>query len=128
MPDFQVSPLSIVNQIKGNLRDRYGAGYPILKELLQNADDACARRFRIDALSGWPRATNPLLRGAGLLVVNDGNFREKDRRDIVSFGESSKASIARPSESSGSARRPCFISATPSWCTPMVITNRSELL
>ena len=92
MPDFQVSPLSIVNQIKGNLRDRYSAGYPILKELLQNADDACACRFSINALSGWPKATNPLLRGAGLLVVNDGNFREEDRRDIVSFGESSKAS------------------------------------
>ena len=91
MPDFRVSALSVVNQIKSNLRDRYRAGYPILKELLQNADDASARRFRIDALPGWPSAANPLLRGAGLLVVNDGIFTEKDKRDIVSFGESSKA-------------------------------------
>ncbi|MGO7565734.1 hypothetical protein ACC754_43505, partial [Rhizobium johnstonii] len=37
MPDFRISPISIVNQIKGNLQDRYGYGYPILKELLQNA-------------------------------------------------------------------------------------------
>jgi hypothetical protein len=91
MPDFHVSPISIVNQIKSNLQDRYDSGYPILKELLQNADDAGARRFRLDALSGWPDASNPLLRGPGLLVVNDGTFRKNDERGITSFGESSKA-------------------------------------
>ena len=53
MPDFRVSPISIVNQIKSNLQDRYDSGYHILKELLQNADDAPdARRFRLDALPG----------------------------------------------------------------------------
>jgi hypothetical protein len=46
MPDFHISPISIVNQIKSNLQDRYDSGYPILKELLQNADDAEAGRFR----------------------------------------------------------------------------------
>ena len=91
MPDFRVSPISIVNQIKSNLQDRYASGYPILKELLQNADDAEALRFRLDALLGWPNAANPLLRGPGLLVVNDGLFREKDISGIITFGESSKA-------------------------------------
>ena len=83
MPDFRVSPISIVNQIKSNLQDRYDSGYPILKELLQNADDAGARRFRLDALPGWPTAANPLLRGPGLLVVNDGVFRKEDERGIM---------------------------------------------
>lgn len=91
MPDFRVSPISVVNQIKSNLQDRYDSGYPILKELLQNADDAEARRFRLDALPGWPTAANPLLRGPGLLVINDGFFREEDESGITSFGESSKA-------------------------------------
>jgi hypothetical protein len=91
MPDFQTSPISIVNQIKRNLQDRYDSGYPILKELLQNADDAGAQRFRLDALPGWPTATNPLLQGPGLLVINDGVFREEDQRGIISFGESDKA-------------------------------------
>jgi hypothetical protein len=91
MPDFRVSPISIVNQIKSNLQDRYDSGYPVLKELLQNADDAEARRFRLDALPGWPTAENPLLRGPGLLVVNDGVFRKDDERGITSFGESGKA-------------------------------------
>jgi hypothetical protein len=91
MPDFRVSPISIVNQIKSNLQDRYDSGYPVLKELLQNADDAGARRFRLDALPGWPTAANPLLHGPGLLVVNDGQFRKDDERGITSFGESGKA-------------------------------------
>lgn len=91
MPDFAVSQLSVVYQIKSNLQDRYDSGFPILKELLQNADDAGARRFRLDAWYGWPKADNPLLRGPGLLVVNDGGFRQKDRNDILSFGVSGKA-------------------------------------
>ena len=50
MPGFLNNPSSIISQIKSNLQDRYGSGYPILKELLQNADDAKANRFRLDAL------------------------------------------------------------------------------
>ena len=46
---------------------------------------------RLDTLAGWPDADNPLLHGPGLLVVNDGVFRPKDRRGILSFGESVKA-------------------------------------
>ena len=91
MPDFSVPPLAVVNQIKSNLQDRYESGYPILKELLQNADDAGSRRFRLDARSGWPMARNPLLQGPGLLVVNDGTFSAANRRGILSFGESDKA-------------------------------------
>ena len=91
MPNFHVSPISIVNQIKSNLQDRYDSGYPILKELLQNADDGKAQQFRLDALPGWRNATNPLLRGPGLLVVNDSVFKVEDERGIASFGESSKA-------------------------------------
>ena len=91
MPAFHVSAISIVNQIKTNLQDRYHTGYPILKELIQNADDARARKFRLDALPGWPAAKNPLLRGSGLLVVNDGIFRKEDQRGITLFGESDKA-------------------------------------
>ena len=55
-------------------------------QLLQNADDAGARRFRLDALLGWPAATNPLLRGPGLLVANDGVFRKEDQRGIKAAG------------------------------------------
>ena len=91
MSSYRIRPKSIVNQIRNNLLDRYDSGYPILKELLQNADDASAHRFRLDARAGWPNADNPLLRGPGLLIVNDGAFRREDQEGILSFGESVKA-------------------------------------
>ena len=91
MPSYVPDPLAIVNLIKRNLQDRYASGYPILKELLQNADDARARRFSLEALPGWPDAGNPLLQGPGLLVANDGEFSAKDRKGILAFGDSVKA-------------------------------------
>ena len=91
MSDYVVRPESIINQIKTNLLDRYHSGYPILKELLQNADDAEAHRFRLNALRGWRSASNPLLQGPGLLIVNDGVFRPVDEEGILSFGLSVKA-------------------------------------
>ena len=91
MPSYVPDPLAIVNLIKRNLQDRYASGYPILKELLQNADDARARRFSLDALPGWRDAGNPLLQGPGLLVANDGEFSAKDRKGILAFGDSVKA-------------------------------------
>jgi hypothetical protein len=94
MPELRVSPFSIVSQIKGNLQDRYHSGFPILKELLQNADDAHSRKFWLDGRSGWPNAGNPLLRGPGLLIANDGEFRPQDERGITFIGESAKATDA----------------------------------
>ena len=89
MPVLRGSPVII--EIKRNLRDRYKSGYPILIELLQNADDAGAGRVRLEACPGWKQADNPLLRGPGLLVANDGKFSDADRDGILSFGESEKA-------------------------------------
>ena len=91
MPSYVPDALAIVNLIKRNLQDRYASGYPILKELVQNADDARAGRFSLDALPGWPDAGNPLLRGPGLLVANDGEFSLRDRKGILAFGDSVKA-------------------------------------
>ena len=91
MSAYRSRPESIVNQIRNNLLDRYESGYPILKELLQNADDAGAHRFRLDGRAGWRDAKNPLLRGPGLLIVNDGAFSREDQQGILSFGESVKA-------------------------------------
>ena len=83
---------SVVSQIRTDLKDRYSSGYPILKELLQNADDAESARFLLDARRGWPEAENPLLRAPGLLVANDGKFNDTDRKAIRSLGKSYKAS------------------------------------
>ncbi|CAN7727809.1 sacsin N-terminal ATP-binding-like domain-containing protein [Mesorhizobium sp. LjRoot246] len=121
MPDLHTPPVSILDQIKNNLRDRYDTGYPILKELLQNADDAEAGKFRLDGLPGWSTATNPLLRGPGLLVVNDGFFREEDKRGILSFGASGKAADSATIGKFGFGQKAVF-----HLCDAFVVYARTE--
>ena len=80
-----------VNLIADNLRDRYDHGFPILKELIQNADDAKARQLIFGMHPGFPDSYHPLLRGSGLWFFNDGEFKENDADDLRSFGIGSKA-------------------------------------
>ncbi len=81
-----------VNLIADNLRDRYKSGFPILKELIQNADDAKARRLTFGMHPGFKgQSSHPLLQGQGLWAFNDGQFKKEDERAIRSFGLNSKA-------------------------------------
>lgn len=80
-----------VNEITRNLRDRYDNGFPIIKELIQNADDAKARTFVFSRHSGFPTANHPLLLGPGLWFFNDGEFKDDDPQNLRSFGINSKA-------------------------------------
>lgn len=90
MSNLITPPRAIFRQIQANLKDRYSSGFPVLKELIQNAEDAKATAIRFGAHEGWPEAINPLLRVPGLLVSNDGAFAEKDGRGILSFADSAK--------------------------------------
>ena len=83
-----------VNLIAGELRDHYENGLPILKELVQNADDAKARTLIFGLHEGFRDASHALLKGPGLWFFNDGAFTEKDARDLRSFGINSKAGDA----------------------------------
>lgn len=85
-------PKDIVEQLRHNLeRYPYEDGFTVLRELLQNADDAKAKRVAISLLPGWTDATNPLLRGPGLLIVNDGHFDASSAAGMQTFGGSIKA-------------------------------------
>ena len=90
MSNLSTPPSAIFRQIQANLNDRYGSGFPVLKELIQNAEDANAELIRFIAHTGWPEADNPLLCVPGMLVVNDGAFSSKDARGILSFADSAK--------------------------------------
>lgn len=81
-----------VNLIANNLRDRYKSGFPILKELVQNADDAGATSLAFGYHEGLAdRADHELLQGPALWILNDGRFKAEDREGIESFGLNSKA-------------------------------------
>jgi hypothetical protein len=91
MIGFQHSRHADVNLITDNLRDRYKDLFSILKELAQNADDAGAGQLRFGIAPGNSEALHELLRGPGLVVVNDGVFRHSDYEAICSFGLNTKA-------------------------------------
>lgn len=84
---------NIINIIIKNLRDEYQFkdGFPVLKELIQNADDSKAKRFIFGDHSGFPDSNYSLMQGPGLWFFNDGEFKPSDKRAIRSFGENSKA-------------------------------------
>ncbi|MGL3210963.1 sacsin N-terminal ATP-binding-like domain-containing protein [Bradyrhizobium sp. BR 1433] len=90
MSSLTTPPRAIFRQIQANLSDRYSSGFPVLKELIQNAEDAGAKVIRFVAHPGWPIAKNPLLRVPGFAVANDGRFEAKDARGILSFADTAK--------------------------------------
>ncbi len=94
MPGLSHSLRSVVDTLKGNLRDRYSDDDAVLKELLQNADDAGASRFHLGGLEGFPQAENQLLRGPLLFTANDAAFRPEDAYGIVEAAGGSKSEDA----------------------------------
>ncbi|WP_419163538.1 sacsin N-terminal ATP-binding-like domain-containing protein [Candidatus Palauibacter sp.] len=86
---------NFVNLIADNLRDRYENGFPILKELIQNADDAKARTLIFGRHPGFSKASHPLLQGPGLWFFNDGDFTKSDADALRSFGITSKGGDPR---------------------------------
>jgi hypothetical protein len=71
MPGLKPNARQTINAIINQLRDQYGPS-SVIKELLQNADDAGALRMAIIGMPGISGTRNPLLQSPGLLVANDG--------------------------------------------------------
>lgn len=84
-------PLANVNLIRDNLRDRYRSGFPVLKELIQNADDAGASAFDVGWTPGLRGADHPLLNSPALFVVNDGPFAAHHAQAVPRLGLSGRA-------------------------------------
>lgn len=90
MGGFKFDTYDTINQLRINLRDRYKDGHAVLKELLQNADDALASQLHVAWLDSLPGAEHPLLQGPLLFIVNDGPFSSVDARAIHRIGTGSK--------------------------------------
>lgn len=89
----------LTTRIRGLIHD-YPEGLGIIKELLQNADDAGARVVRIVVdwntyeSSRLPGVSAAKLQGPSLLVFNDREFTPTDLHDIQQIGNSGKAKTA----------------------------------
>ncbi len=79
-------PFDRIREIQKLLADEYrdaGDGRTLVREFVQNADDARATRLVFAVLhTGHPKAKNNLLHGPALLVANDGAFSAEDRKGI----------------------------------------------
>jgi len=87
-----------IKQLRQLLQDRYtwdGDGFSILKELIQNANDAGATQLDLGWVPGVGDCDpHPLLGGPALFAANDGPFQPSDARNITRLGSNSKAGEA----------------------------------
>ncbi|MDB4671438.1 hypothetical protein OAF34_04820, partial [Pirellulaceae bacterium] len=92
---FIPSAATFIRQIRQNLSEgRYAigeTGFPIIKELVQNADDAGAAVLHIGICEPLAGAEHPLLQSPGMYVINDGKFDRNDSANIRRFGENTKS-------------------------------------
>ncbi|MCZ7665647.1 MAG: ATP-binding protein [Thermoleophilia bacterium] len=92
VPGFTVEPAAIINMIRENLVDRYRDAYAIVKELIQNSDDAKATRMELGWCNGLGvKASHPLLKGPAVFVVNNGAFDSSNAKAIRRIYLSSKS-------------------------------------
>ncbi|MCM2372089.1 sacsin N-terminal ATP-binding-like domain-containing protein [Aporhodopirellula aestuarii] len=92
---FIPSAAAFIRQIRQNLSEgRYAigeTGFPLIKELVQNADDAGAKNLHIGICDPPAGAAHPLLQSPGMFVINDGKFERNDGANIRRFGENTKS-------------------------------------
>ncbi|OCR01978.1 hypothetical protein BCD67_05720 [Oscillatoriales cyanobacterium USR001] len=91
MPGYQRRQGEIINNIKSLLRERYKQGFPIIKEIIQNANDGQAKTLKFGISRGLigtadNPVVHPLLKIPALFFLNDGVFKISDREAISSFG------------------------------------------
>jgi hypothetical protein len=88
MKPLKANPIQELRRI---LRDQYDF-QSILKELIQNADDAKAKNFHVGWMADWPIELHPLLCSPAIVVLNDGEFTSSNAEAICCIDVGSKGS------------------------------------
>lgn len=109
------SPEADIESIRQLLKG-YGASRSILKELIQNAEDAGASRMDIIHVAGNADASHPLFRGPGLLVANNGQFTPANRLAIRQINLGTKGTEDRAIGRFGKGLKSVF-----AWCEAFFI-------
>ena len=113
-------PEADIESIRDLLRG-YGSARSILKELIQNAEDAQAGRLDLFLMPGDPESSHPLLRGPGLLAANDGDFCQEDRKAITQISLGTKGTAERAIGRFGKGLKSVF-----AWCEAFFIVARTD--
>jgi len=83
--------VNLIGEIRTLLRDRYKDGFPIIKEIVQNADDSGAARLDFGWTNGLPTAKHSLLQRPALFFLNNGEFTRSNKQSFLSFGMDDRA-------------------------------------
>ncbi|RKZ38828.1 MAG: hypothetical protein DRQ41_11445, partial [Gammaproteobacteria bacterium] len=83
--------VNLIGEIRTLLRDRYKDGFPIIKEIVQNADDSGAARLDFGWTNGLPTAKHSLLQRPALFFLNNGKFTRSNKQSFLSFGMDDRA-------------------------------------
>lgn len=100
----------------------YGESRSILKELIQNAEDAGATRLDLIYLRPDKAAKHSLMRGPALLAVNDGAFTEEHRLAIRQINLGTKGTDDRAIGRFGKGLKSVF-----AWCEAFFIISRTDM-
>jgi len=98
----------------------YGSS-SILKELIQNAEDAEASRMDVFYVPGDPISQLSLLKGPALLVANNGVFTEENRDAIRQISLGTKGTEDRSIGRFGKGLKSVF-----AWCEAFFIIARTD--
>jgi len=96
MSNFKIDSKSIRKQIINIIGEHYKEniekdfGMIILKELIQNANDAKAESLSFGHHKGFSKSKNSLLRNSGLFFINDGEFVKSDLISINKMWDNAK--------------------------------------
>jgi hypothetical protein len=95
MSGILYSPDSKISSLRNLLNETYkdeNAGITLIKEILQNADDAGATEVTVTQVPAIEEpCDNPLLRRAGIIIANNGAFSDDNRKAFLTFSDSDKA-------------------------------------
>jgi hypothetical protein len=84
-------PLGDIEYLNENLLNSYLPEFPILKELIQNAEDAKASCLDYGWINGISNAKHPLLKSPALFMLDNGEFTNENAKSIrYILGGSSK--------------------------------------
>lgn len=87
--------IDYIRYLKNNLLDsyKYGDGFTVFKELIQNASDAEADTLKVYVIDSLKNAKcTEALRTPAIVVYDDGNFDEKNKKGILKIASDNKTS------------------------------------